>query len=69
MAEVKSAIAGKIAEINIRVGDAVTDDDEIILLDVMKMETPIFGENGTVKEILVAKGESVSEGQTLVVIE
>ncbi|MDR3365046.1 MAG: hypothetical protein LBS91_08930 [Clostridiales Family XIII bacterium] len=64
MAEVKSAIAGKIAEINIRVGDTVTDDDEILLLEVMKMETPIFGENGTVKEILVAKGESVGEGQT-----
>jgi len=69
MAEVKSGIAGKVQDVNIKVGDVVTADDEIIILDVMKMEVPVSGEAGTVKEILVAAGDAVVEGQTLAIIE
>ncbi|MDR0874966.1 MAG: biotin/lipoyl-binding protein [Clostridiales Family XIII bacterium] len=70
MAEVKSEIAGKIVAVNISVDDTIEDDDEIFLLEVMKMELTVRGGvDGTVKEILVAVGDTVEEGQTLAVIE
>jgi biotin carboxyl carrier protein len=35
----------------------------------MKMETAVYGENGTVKEILVNVGDQVEEGQVLAIVE
>jgi pyruvate carboxylase subunit B len=70
MAEVKSEIAGKIVAVNINVGDTVEEDDEIFLLEVMKMELTVrVGVDGTVQEILVAVGDIVEDGQTLAIIE
>lgn len=70
MLKVESPIAGKILEINVEVGQAVTEDDELIIIEAMKMENPVFGdEDGTVKEILVKVGDRVEEGQVLLVIE
>jgi acetyl-CoA carboxylase biotin carboxyl carrier protein len=41
-----------------------------VILESMKMEMPVEAEDeGTVKEILVAEGQAVSEGDTLVVLE
>ena len=41
-----------------------------MILESMKMEMPVEAEDaGVVKEILVEEGQSVSEGDTLVVLE
>jgi acetyl-CoA carboxylase biotin carboxyl carrier protein len=41
-----------------------------VILESMKMEMPVEAEDeGTVKEILVAEGQSVSEGDKLIVLE
>ncbi len=70
MAVVESPLAGKILEINITVGQTVNEDDEVIILEAMKMENPIFAPaDGTVKEIKVKAGDRVNEGDVLVVIE
>lgn len=69
MVKVESPIAGKIFEINVEVGQTITEDDEIIIIEAMKMENPVFGEDGTVKEILVKVGDRVEEGDVLLVIE
>ncbi len=69
MAKLESPIAGKILEINVEVGQAVTEDDELIIVEAMKMENPVFGEDGTIKEILVKVGDRVEEGDVLLVIE
>jgi len=69
MADIISTIAGKIEEINISVGDGVTEDDEAFIIGAMKMETVIYGEEGTVKEILVSVGDNVEEDQVLAVVE
>ena len=49
MANLDSPIAGKIVKININVGQKVTEDDELFMLEAMKMENPVFGDAGTVK--------------------
>ena len=50
--EVKAPMPGKILEVLVKVGDQVKEDDEILMLEAMKMENPIYAPaDGTVKEI------------------
>ena len=70
MANMESPLAGKILEINVQVGDQVTEDDEIMIIESMKMENPLFPPaNGTVKEIKVKVGDKVNEGDVLAIVE
>jgi biotin carboxyl carrier protein len=69
MADLVSTIAGKIKEINIKVGQMVTEDDEAFIIEAMKMENVVYGEAGVVKEISVQVGDSVEEDDVLAVIE
>lgn len=70
MFKVESPLSGKVYEILVQVGQTVTDDDELMIVEAMKMENPVFSdEGGTVKEILVAVGDRVDEGQVLAIIE
>ncbi len=68
--EVLAPLAGNIWEIVVSVGDAVDEDDELIIIEAMKMETPVFApRDGTVTEIRVSKGDKVEEDDVLLVIE
>jgi biotin carboxyl carrier protein len=69
MAELISSISGKVKEINIEVGQMVTEDDEAFIIEAMKMENVMYGEAGVVKEILVKPGDSVEEDAVLAIIE
>ena len=67
---VKAPLPGVVLSIPVKVGQAVKASDTVVLLEAMKMENAIHvGVDGTVKEILVAAGDSVLEGNPLVVIE
>jgi biotin carboxyl carrier protein len=68
--EVKAPMPGKITKILVAIGDEVTEDDEVLTLEAMKMENPIYPDgSGRVKQILVREGDSVSVDQTLFVLE
>jgi acetyl-CoA carboxylase biotin carboxyl carrier protein len=68
--DVKSEITGKVWKIEAAVGQAVSEEEPIIILESMKMEIPVGApKNGKVKEILVAEGDSVTEGQKVAIIE
>jgi acetyl-CoA carboxylase biotin carboxyl carrier protein len=70
MPELLAPIAGNIWKVLIAVGDKVEMDDELIIIEALKMETPIYCEdNGTVTEIRVKEGAAVNEGDVLVVID
>ncbi len=70
MANLTAPMSGKVFKINVAVGDKVEVDDEVIVLEAMKMETPIFAADaGTVKEIKVNEGDNVGDDDVLVVIE
>jgi len=64
-----SPIAGKILEINVKVGQVITEDDEVFIVEAMKMENVVYGDPGAVKEIVVKIGDRVQEGDVLAVIE
>jgi len=66
---VASPMAGMVMKIKVKVGDSVKKDQEVVVLEAMKMETPIFAScAGTIKSILVKEGDAVAEGQGLVTI-
>ncbi|MCX7816290.1 MAG: acetyl-CoA carboxylase biotin carboxyl carrier protein subunit [Syntrophales bacterium] len=68
--EVVAPMPGTIAEIIVQVGDEVRADEEIIILEAMKMENPIVAPvSGKIKEIRVNEKDKVDTNQVLVVIE
>jgi biotin carboxyl carrier protein len=70
VAEILAPMAGKIIEIKVNVGDTVHEDDEVAVIEAMKMEMPIMTDSdGTVKEIKVKKGDSIEADQVLMIIE
>ena len=68
--EVKAPMVGKILSVKVDAGQSVNEDDELFILEAMKMEIPVGAPvNGTVKEIKVSSGESVESDQVLAVVE
>ncbi|HEY0277675.1 MAG TPA: biotin/lipoyl-binding carrier protein [Solirubrobacterales bacterium] len=69
MADVRAHITGSIWKVECAIGDTVAVGDEVMIIESMKMEMPVEAEDaGTVTEIRVAEGDSVEEGDVLVVL-
>jgi acetyl-CoA carboxylase biotin carboxyl carrier protein len=67
--EVEAQITGNVWKIQVAVGDAVSEGDELIILESMKMEIPVEAPvGGRVAEIRVSEGDSIEEGAVLVVL-
>ena len=65
--EIKSEIAGKVWLIEAGVGQAVEEEDAVIILESMKMEIEIQApEAGKISKIRVATGQDVQAGQCLI---
>ena len=65
----ESLVTGTVWKVERQVGDAVAAGDTLLILESMKMEIPIEAPvAGTLKELLVIEGESVTEGQVLVLL-
>ncbi|WP_164668871.1 acetyl-CoA carboxylase biotin carboxyl carrier protein subunit [Virgibacillus doumboii] len=69
MSEVKASMAGSVWKIVVSAGEQVEEDQDIVILESMKMEIPIAAEKGTVKELKVAEGDFVNEGDVIAIIE
>ena len=66
---VKSPLPGIIIDILVNVGDSVKKGQVVVMLEAMKMENAINAtQDGIVKEVKVAKGDSVLEGVDLVIV-
>lgn len=70
MEEVKATMAGNVWKIVVKVGDEVEEDQDVAILESMKMEIPIPAEDGgTVKELKVSEGDFVNEGDVIAILE
>ena len=68
--EIKTEIAGTVWKIVAGVGDAVEEDEPILILESMKMEIPVVATDaGVVKSIGVAEGDVVDEEQVVAIVE
>ena len=66
----KSEIAGNVWKIQVKPGDRVELEGEIMILELMKMEIPVLSPKaGTVKEIRVSEGESIGEGHVVAILD
>ena len=70
MTEITAPMGGKVIEVKVKVGDQVNEDDEVIILEAMKMELPVVAtESGTVKEVRCKEGDAVEADNVLIVLE
>ncbi len=68
--QVTVPMVGKIVSVSVKVGDKIKEDDEVAVLEAMKMEMPVVAPaSGTVKEILVGPGQEVEAEAVIAVIE
>ena len=70
MTEITAPMGGKVIEVKVKVGDQVNEDDEVIILEAMKMELPVVATgSGTVKEVRCKEGDAVEADNVLIVLE
>ncbi len=67
---VEAPMTGKIIRVNVKVGDSVKVDDEICILESMKMENPIVAPVvGKIVQLGVAADQVIQAGKMIAVIE
>ena len=70
MTEVRAEITANVWQVRTEVGAAVACDDELVILESMKMEIPVTAPSaGTVTEVRVAPDDKVQEGDVVVVLD
>jgi len=68
--QVMVPMVGKIVTVTVKVGDKVQEDDQVAVLEAMKMEMPVVAPiTGTVKEVCVIPGQEVEAEAVIAVIE
>ncbi|KFB68994.1 biotin/lipoyl-containing protein [Candidatus Accumulibacter vicinus] len=64
-----AGMGGVVVEVNVKIGQTVAAGDRLLVLEAMKMKTPVIATRaGQVTRVLVAPGDAVEGGQPLVTI-
>lgn len=64
---IKAPMPGLILEVKVKAGDVVKANDQLLILEAMKMENVLKSPGeGTVKSVTVQKGDKVEKNQVLV---
>lgn len=67
---IKTEIQAIIWKIVVEVGQEIEENQEVIILESMKMEIPINSNyKGKIKEILVKEGDIIDEEETVIILE
>ena len=67
---IKAPMPGVVLGVNVEVGQTVSEDDALLILEAMKMESTLVSpSNGVVKNIAASSGETVEKGQLLIEFE
>jgi biotin carboxyl carrier protein len=67
---INAPMVGKVVKVLVQVGQEVTEDEPVVMLEAMKVEMPVSApEDGRVKAILVKEGDTVEGDQELVELE
>jgi acetyl-CoA carboxylase biotin carboxyl carrier protein len=68
--EAKTEVTGVVGLIERKVGDRIESGDPVLFIESMKMQIPVIVEEaGTLRQIMVATGDAVSEGQVVAILE
>ncbi len=67
---ISAPMPGLILDISVRVGQSVNEDDQLVILEAMKMENILSSpRDGIIKSISVKKGDAVDKNQLLIEFE
>nr|VFJ68817.1 MAG: methylmalonyl-CoA carboxyltransferase 1.3S subunit [Candidatus Kentron sp. FW] len=67
---ISSPLSGTVFKVLSKVGDVVEANQDLLILEAMKMETNVVSTMaGTIKNVAVAEGDAVSQGQLLIEFE
>lgn len=70
MSKITAPMGGKLIDVKVKVGDKVNENDEMVVIEAMKMELPIVAtSSGTVKEVKCKKGDAVEADAVLIILE
>jgi acetyl-CoA carboxylase biotin carboxyl carrier protein len=68
--EVRAEMVANVWKVVAASGQEVSAGDTLVILESMKMEIPVVAETGgTVRELRVAEGDVVQEGDVIAVID
>jgi len=63
-------MVGKIVAVSVKVGDRVEENDQVAVLEAMKMEMPLVAPvSGVVKEVCILAGQEVEAEAVIAIIE
>jgi biotin carboxyl carrier protein len=69
VSDVLAPMGGKIIKVLVSIGETVSEDDELAILEAMKMEMPIVSPaSGAIKEIKVQEGATVQADDVIMVL-
>jgi len=64
-----SPVTGSVWQMSVQVGDSIHADQELLVVEAMKMEVPLIADDaGEVIDVRCSKGSAVTAGQVLVVM-
>ncbi|MFN8659305.1 MAG: acetyl-CoA carboxylase biotin carboxyl carrier protein subunit [Candidatus Obscuribacterales bacterium] len=70
MKQVNAMMAGTVVEVLVKPGDDVSEGQDVVILESMKMQLPVQSEiSGKVKEVKVGAGDFVNEGDAVILLD
>ena len=67
MAVVRAEMAGMVLKVCVAVGDTVGVDQDLVLIESMKMQIPVGSpQEGTVRQVFVTPDQFLNEGDPIV---
>lgn len=68
--EIRAELSANVWQVRAEAGQRVDEDDEIVVLESMKMEIPVVSPcAGTLVEVRVAPGDKVVDGTVVAVVD
>lgn len=68
--KVASEVAGRICAVPAEIGSRLSNGDDILFVEAMKMEIPVPSPaDGTLKALLVKLDDVIAEGQVVAIVE
>lgn len=67
---IPSPIQGQVIDVKVKVGDHVSKGDVVVIVEAMKLENEVASPfDGTITEVLVSKGSSVTAKQPMFIVK
>ncbi len=67
--EIAAEVSGRILTFMVKVGDRIEPDQEVAIIEAMKMELPVTSSfSGTVSHLIVNPDEMVAEGDAIMIV-